>query len=77
MQNRLPEAEDRLRTALSKTPDHARSLENLALLAARRGDRAGAEAALRATRAPGVGDKLALLFPGTPTPTEPARPPRR
>ena len=76
LQNRLPEAEDRLRTALSKTPDHARSLENLALLAARRGDRAAAEAALAATNAPGVGEKLALLFPGTAAPPEPVPAPR-
>ena len=69
LQNRLPEAETRLRTALAKTPDHARSLENLALLAARRGDRAAAEAALLATNAPGVGEKLALLFPAAAEPT--------
>ena len=75
LQNRLPEAEDRLRTALSKTPDHTRSLENLALLAARRGDRAAAESALAATNAPGVSEKLALLFPETPTPA--GRRPRR
>ena len=82
LQNRLPEAEERLRTALSKTPDHARSLENLALLAARRGDRSAAEAALLATHAPGVSEKLARLFPADPqtpavppnavTPTSPA-----
>ena len=71
LQNRLPEAEDRLRTALSKTPDHARSLENLALLAARRGDRAAAETALAATNAPGVGEKLALLFPAAPATAAP------
>ena len=76
LQGRADEAELRLRTALAKTPDHARSLENLALLAARRGDRVAAEAALRATNGPGVAEKLAALFPGeaSAVPIEPAVP---
>ena len=63
LQGRTDEAEVRLRTALSKAPDHARSLENLGLLYARRGDRAAAAAALAATGGTDLTAKLALLFP--------------
>ena len=72
LQGRHEEAEAKLRTALTTTPDHARSLENLAVLAARRGDRTGAERALRAAGGPGVGRKLATLFPGSPVGAKPA-----
>ena len=68
LQGRTDEAEVRLRTALSKAPDHARSLENLGLLYARRGDRAAAAAALAATGGTDLTAKLALLFPGDATP---------
>ena len=82
LQGRTGEAETRFRTALSKNPDHARSLENLGLLYARRGDRPAAAAALAATGAPGWDAKLAVLFPAavpaaptaalTPDPAPPA-----